>query len=79
MKALLNNMQSKINKIADLENEKLNMKTRSAEAKKLLATFVYKGIDDPFLKGRLLETISKCEFRVKEIDAQLKELRKVQL
>ena len=79
MKALLNNMQSKINKIADLENEKLNMKTRSAEAKKLLATFVYKGIDDPFLKGRLLETISKCEIRVKEIDAQLKELRKVQL
>jgi len=72
-------MQSKINKITDLENQKLNMKTRAAEAKKLLATFVYKGIDDAFLKGRLLETISKCEIRVKEIDAQLKELRKVQL
>jgi hypothetical protein len=72
-------MQSKINKITDLENQKLNMKTRAAEAKKLLATFVYKGIDDPFLKGKLLDTIRTCEIRVKEIDAQLKELRKVQL
>jgi hypothetical protein len=55
------------------------MTTRAAEAKRLLATFVYKGYDDAFAKGRLLETISKCEFRVKEIDAQLKELRKVEL
>jgi hypothetical protein len=51
------------------------MTTRAAEAKKLLATFVYKGYDDPFVKGRLLETISKCEFRVKEIETQLKELK----
>jgi hypothetical protein len=67
------------NQITKLQNEKLNMTTRIAEAKRLLATFVYKGYDDPFAKGRLLETISKCEFRVKEIDVQLKELRKVQL
>jgi hypothetical protein len=51
------------------------MTTRVAEAKRLLATFVYKGYDDPFAKGRLLETISKCEFRVKEIETQLKELK----
>ena len=67
------------NQITKLQKEKLDMNTRSAEAKRLLATFVYKGYDDDFIKGRLLETISKCEFRVKEIDAQLKELRKVQL
>jgi len=65
--------------IVKLQNEKLDMTTRAGEAKKLLATFVYRGYDDPFVKGRLLETISKCEFRVKEIDAQLKELRKVEL
>jgi hypothetical protein len=51
------------------------MTTRAAEAKKLLATFVYKGYDDPFAKGKLLETISKCDFRVKEIDQQIKELK----
>jgi hypothetical protein len=51
------------------------MTTRAGEAKKLLATFVYKGYDDPFVKGRLLESISKCEFRVKEIETQLKELK----
>jgi hypothetical protein len=68
-------MQSKINKITDLENQKLNMKTRAAEAKKLLATFVYRGIDDPFLKGKLLDTIRTCEIRVKEIEAQIKELK----
>jgi hypothetical protein len=62
-------------KIVKLQNEKLDMTTRAAEAKKLLATFVYKGYDDPFVKGRLLETISKCEFRVKEIETQLKELK----
>lgn len=62
-------------KILKLQNEKLDMTTRAAEAKKLLATFVYKGYDDPFVKGRLLETISKCEFRVKEIETQLKELK----
>jgi hypothetical protein len=67
------------NQITKLQKEKLDMNTRSAEAKRLLATFVYKGYDDPFAKGRLLETISKCEIRVKEIDTQLKELRKVQL
>jgi hypothetical protein len=67
------------NQITKLQNEKLNMTTRAAEAKRLLATFVYKGYDDAFAKGRLLETISKCEFRVKEIDTQLKELRKVEL
>jgi hypothetical protein len=61
--------------IVKLQNEKLDMTTRAAEAKKLLATFVYKGYDDPFVKGRLLETISKCEFRVKEIETQLKELK----
>jgi hypothetical protein len=61
--------------ILKLQNEKLDMTTRAAEAKKLLATFVYKGYDDPFVKGRLLETISKCEFRVKEIETQLKELK----
>jgi hypothetical protein len=55
------------------------MITRGAEAKRLLTTFVYKGYDDAFVKGRLLEVISKCEFRVKEIDAQLNELRKVKL
>jgi hypothetical protein len=67
------------NQITKLQKEKLDMNTRSAEAKRLLATFVYKGYDDAFIKGRLLETISKCEFRVKEIDAQLKELRRVEL
>jgi hypothetical protein len=67
------------NQITKLQKEKLDMNTRSAEAKRLLATFVYKGYDDVFIKGRLLETISKCEFRVKEIDAQLKELRRVEL
>jgi hypothetical protein len=63
------------NQITKLQNEKLNMTTRAAEAKRLLATFVYKGYDDPFAKGRLLETISKCEFRVKEIETQLKRLK----
>lgn len=58
-----------------LSNERLDMTTRAAEAKKLLATFVYKGYDDPFAKGRLLEVIAKCDFRVKEIDAQIKELK----
>lgn len=62
-----------------LTNERLDMTTRIAEAKKLLATFVYKGYDDAFAKGRLLETIRKSEIRVKEIDAELKELRKVVL
>jgi hypothetical protein len=62
-----------------LTNERLGMTTRIAEAKKLLATFVYKGYDDAFAKGRLLETIRKSEIRVKEIDAELKELRKVVL
>ena len=71
--------QKRQEQIVKLQNEKLNMTTRAGEAKKLLATFVYRGYDDPFVKGRLLETISKCEFRVKEIDAQLKELRKVEL
>lgn len=58
-----------------LSNERLDMTTRAAEAKKLLAVFVYKGYDDPFAKGKLLETISKCDFRVKEIDQQIKELK----
>jgi hypothetical protein len=71
--------QKRQDQITKLESEKLDMTTRAGEAKKLLATFVYKGYDDPFIKGRLLESISKCEFRVKEIDAQLKELRKVEL
>ena len=71
--------QKRQDQITKLESEKLNMITRGAEAKRLLTTFVYKGYDDAFIKGRLLETISKCEFRVKEIDAQLKELRKVEL
>jgi hypothetical protein len=67
--------QKRQDQITKLESEKLDMTTRAGEAKKLLATFVYRGYDDPFVKGRLLETISKCEFRVKEIDAQLKELK----
>jgi hypothetical protein len=71
--------QKRQDQITKLQNEKLDMITRAGEAKKLLATFVYRGYDDPFIKGRLLESISKCEFRVKEIDAQLKELRKVEL
>jgi hypothetical protein len=71
--------QKRQEQITKLESEKLDMTTRAGEAKKLLATFVYRGYDDPFIKGRLLESISKCEFRVKEIDAQLKELRKVEL
>ena len=61
--------------LTSLSNEKLDMTTRAAEAKKLLATFVYKGYDDAFAKGRLLEVITKCEFRVKEIDQQIKELK----
>lgn len=61
--------------ITKLQQEKLDMNTRAAEAKKLLATFVYRGIDDPFAKGRLLEDIRKCEFRVKEIETQLKQLK----
>jgi hypothetical protein len=71
--------QKRQDQITKLESEKLDMTTRAGEAKKLLATFVYRGYDDPFVKGRLLESISKCEFRVKEIDDQLKELRKVEL
>ena len=71
--------QKRQEQITKLESEKLDMITRAGEAKKILATFVYRGYDDPFIKGRLLESISKCEFRVKEIDAQLKELRKVEL
>jgi hypothetical protein len=71
--------QKRQEQITKLQNEKLDITTRAGEAKKLLATFVYRGYDDPFIKGRLLESISKCEFRVKEIDAQLKELRKVEL
>ena len=63
--------------LSSLSNERLNMITRAAEAKKLLATFVYKGYDDPFIKGRLLETISKCDFGVKEIDQQIKKLKEV--
>jgi hypothetical protein len=62
-----------------LSNERLNMITRAGEAKKLLATFVYKGYDDAYAKGRLLETISKCEIRIKEIDQELKKLREVNL
>lgn len=62
-----------------LSNERINMLTRSAEAKKLLTNFVYKGYDDPFIKGRLLEVISKCEFRVKEIDQELRKLKEVNL
>jgi hypothetical protein len=73
------NMQSRQELLNSLSNERINMITRGAEAKRLLTTFVYKGYDDAFIKGRLLETISKCEIRVKEIDAQLKELRKVEL
>jgi hypothetical protein len=73
------NMQSRQELLKSLSNERLDMITRAAEAKRLLATFVYKGYDDPFAKGRLLETISKCEFRVKEIDTQLEQLRKVEL
>ena len=65
--------------LSSLSNERLNMITRAAEAKKLLATFVYKGYHDPFIKGRLLETISKCDFRVKEIDQQIKKLKEVNL
>ena len=71
--------QNRQEQITKLENEKINMTTRVAEAKRLLATFVYKGYDDAFVKGRLLETITKSEFRVKEIDEQLKQLRRVQL
>jgi hypothetical protein len=67
--------QKRQEQITKLQNEKLDMNTRAGEAKKLLATFVYRGYDDPFVKGRLLETISKCEFRVKEIETQLKELK----
>jgi hypothetical protein len=62
-----------------LENEKLDMITRAAEAKKLLATFVYRGIDDAFAKGKLLETIRKCDIRVKEIEQEIKKLREVKL
>lgn len=62
-----------------LENERLDMITRAAEAKKLLATFVYKGIDDAYAKGRLLETIRKCDIRVKEIEQEIKKLKEVKL
>ena len=67
--------QERQKQITKLENEKLDMNTRAGEAKKLLATFVYRGIDDPFAKGRLLETIRKSEIRVKEIETQIKELK----
>ena len=62
-----------------LENERLDMITRAAEAKKLLAIFVYKGIDDAYAKGRLLETIRKCDIRVKEIEQEIKKLKEVKL
>lgn len=68
-----------MNKKEKLENEKLDMTTRAAEAKKLLATFVYKGIEDAFAKGKLLETIRKCDIRVKEIEQELRKLREVKL
>jgi hypothetical protein len=68
-------MQARQELLKSLSNERLDMTTRAAEAKKLLAVFVYKGYDDPFAKGRLLETISKCDFRVKEIDEQIKQLK----
>lgn len=71
----LQNMQARQELLKSLSNERLDMTTRAAEAKKLLAVFVYKGYDDPFAKGRLLETISKCDFRVKEIDEQIKQLK----
>lgn len=68
-----------MNNIEKLQNEILDMKTRAAEAKKLLATFVYRGIDDPYAKGRLLETIRKCDIRVKEIQQELRKLKEVKL
>lgn len=66
-------------KSSKLEQELLNLQTRIAEAKKLLSTFVYKGIDDAFAKGKLLETIRTSEIRVKEIQAQIKEARRIEL
>jgi len=71
----LQNMQARQELLKSLSNERLDMTTRAAEAKKLLAVFVYRGYDDPFAKGKLLETISKCDFRVKEIDEQIKQLK----
>jgi hypothetical protein len=68
-------MQARQELLKSLSNERLDMTTRAAEAKKLLAVFVYRGYDDPFAKGKLLETISKCDFRVKEIDEQIKQLK----
>lgn len=68
-----------MNKIEKLQNEILDMTTRAAEAKKLLATFVYRGIDDAYAKGRLLETIRKCDIRVKEIQQELRKLKEVKL
>ena len=73
------NTQARQELLNSLSNERVNMITRAAEAKKLLATFVYKGYDDPFVKGKLLETIYKCDFRVKEIDQQIKKLKEVNL
>ena len=73
----LKNIQPKTTQelLNSLFSERLNMITRGAEAKRLLTTFVYKGYDDAFVKGRLLEVISKCDFRVKEIDEQIKQLK----
>ena len=73
------NMETRQELLKSLSNERVNMITRAAEAKRLLTTFVYKGYDDPFIKGKLLETISKCDFRVKEIDQQIKQLKEVNL
>jgi hypothetical protein len=63
----------------NLEQEITNLQTRIAEAKRLLSVFVYKGIDDAFAKGKLLETIRASEIRVKEIQEQIKSARKVEL
>jgi hypothetical protein len=73
------NIKTRQELLKSLSNERVNMITRGAEAKRLLATFVYRGYDDPFAKGRLLETISKCENRIKQIDQEIKDLNKVEL
>ena len=71
--------QTVLSKLRNLENEKVNMRTRKDEAIRLLTTFVRNNYDDPFIKGKFLETISKCETRIKQIEQEIKDLKKVEL
>lgn len=68
-----------ITKIKALEQERTNMNTRIAEAKKLLELFSVRKFDDAFMTGRVVEGIRKAALRIEEIEQEIKNLRKVRL